>query len=490
MQFVYPRDFETQFLLADALPANADAARHTSQSLDLDIFGGLPVVRAIDGAGADIGMLLGWPIGPAKSGILNDSVTFDGAATPDAIDQFVEDHIYGLAGSFIFILDMPGVRRVYLDACGTLSAVYDMDGRKVASTALPMMTPEASSARFRADMHATLDVTREGWFPASLTAHEGVNRLLPNFYLDLDTFTTKRHWPTGPIPETDDPKAVAGEILAEIRQNIHAVVRSGPAHMSLTAGNETRLLVAASKDFVDELAFFTTDAPNAEIDRDISLEIAKRYGLNHKLLPIQFADAAKQADWHARTGYAFAGVLARTHPTVSALTERPYYIAGAAGEVGRGFFWRPSDTDATPIDADAIWARFGMPRDAEAVAALEPWLESVKGLPSLLILDLVYLELRMGGWGFAPSYATPRPVTCLPLISRKAFTDMLRMPADWRRQSGGSNRLILEMIRQAWPELLDMPIGRYGDYRDKLRKVQRAIREPHVVMKKLRKMFG
>jgi hypothetical protein len=123
------------------------------------------------------------------------------------------------------------------------------------------------------------------------------------------------------------------------------------------------------------------------------------------------------------------------------------------------------------------------PRTREAVAA---WLPGVAGLDPFLQLDLAYLELRMGCWAYAQSYVAPDIPEISPMISRESFAAMLSLPPSARR----SNALILTSIRMAWPELLELPINRYGDWRDRLRLVRRALAEPRLVVKKLRKRFG
>ena len=68
----------------------------------------------------------------------------------------------------------------------------------------------------------------------------------------------------------------------------------------------------------------------------------------------------------------------------------------------------------------------------------------------------------MAPWAFANAYGTPEVHHIHPLISRPVFETMVGLPLDWRREG----RLTASIIRQCWPELLDVRINRYGDYRD------------------------
>lgn len=488
MQLRYPESFEGQFLICADTDALSQTATHRLTRTALAVQAPLPVVTVEDAAGRAVGLLLGVPISE-EGRILRDRHRLDLHWSGD-VDALVESEIYVLAGSFVFVLDDGDHRRLYLDACGSLSAVYDPERRRAAATSLQLLDPDEAQARFRARMYDALHIARDGWFPAGLTAHEGIWRLMPNHYLDLDSFEMRRHWPCEPIARAPAPEAACSTILSEMRRTMSAAAAQGPAYVSLTAGNETRMLVAAGREMRDALTFVTVRAEGVELDRIRAEELASRFDLEHRIIPLREADGAAAQDWHARTGYTFGGPHMRTHPTTHALRDREFFIGGLGGEIGRGFFWRATDDDGTPLDPDGLWARMGLPPQPEILPHVARWLDGVRHLPTLLQLDLAYLELRMGCWGFAPSYASVTPLRLHPLISRRSFVAMLSLPPDWRRMQDRSNRMIQAVVRQGWPELLDLPISRYGDYRDRTGLVLRALRQPHLVTKKLRKMFG
>ncbi len=161
-------------------------------------------------------------------------------------------------------------------------------------------------------------------------------------------------------------------------------------------------------------------------------------------------------------------------------------VGGLGGEIGRGFFWRTSDAASTHVGPETIVGRFGMPSHPQVLQAVARWYPSVTVFDPFLRLDLAYLELRMGCWAFAQAYVLPEVPAIHPMISRRAFASMLALPVEWRR----NGTMIRTAIAREWPELLDLPINRYGDYRDTLRFVERAVRQPHLVLKKARKLFA
>lgn len=492
MKITLPQDYSGMFLLgSQEVP---DGARRVElPHLSLAVFDPLSAMPVQDANGRVIGSFIGKPIDGLAEAVTNLTVTLPEALGAD-LDGFIERNIYAFTGSFLFVLDLPKAKRLYLDACGTLSAVYEPKTRRAAAISSQLVDHVDLETRFDRDLYGTLRVDRDGWFPAGLTAHRGIFRLLPNHYLDLETGTAIRHWPKADISRASDPELACARILSSTRRTLTALSKCAPLSVALTAGNETRMLLAASRGIDGDICFVTVSAKGAELDQVRAEELASKFGLPHRLIPLRFADTVGQQDWQARSAFSIGGPHIHTHPTIQQLRDRPYFVGGLGGEIGRGFFWRRTDSDSTLIDAEGIWARMGMPRHPRGIAAVERWLRNLRNysgeLPSLLILDLAYLEIRMGCWGFALSYTNCNPTDIHPLIGRDSFTAMLSLPPDWRRMQNGTNLMIQTVIRKGWPEILDLPISRYGDYRDRLGLVNRIRQHPHLVAKKLRKLFG
>lgn len=481
------RGFEGQFLLSTnplelTFAADRGATVTTLDSLSIACFTRLSQHQVYDADGRKVGVLLGYPI-DVDRGVAVDGEFVLPSPLRD-VDAFVEQDIYGLAGRFVFVLDDQEYRRVYLDACGSVPVVYDPETGLAASSTGLLLDAQAYRDRFASELYEHLHVRRDGWFPAGLTAHRGINRLLPNHYLDLQSMSTVRHWPKGTITATTEPDAACRRIVSSTRSVIDACLEAGPVAMSLTAGNETRLLLAAAREAIEGIETVTVDHREGRLDRVRAQELAERFNLRHTCLPVVVAGPQQAEDWHARAGHCLGGPNMRSHPTVAALSSFSFFLGGMGGEIGRGFFWRSTDTATTVIDASKLTRRFGMPAHDDVVRAVDGWLS---GLPdqvdTFLQLDLAYLELRMGPWAFAQPPGTSPVRELHPLISRANFTAMLSLPPEWR----STNRMILRSIELHWPGLLELPINRFGDWRDPALLVQRALRQPHLIAKRLRK---
>lgn len=478
-----------QFVIGrEASPHLAGVPHHAIRldAFEIRAFEGMPAFAVADASGATIGAFLGHPVDLAEGRVLAGPLALDAALGAD-VDGFIEERIYRrLSGSFLFVLDHGGHRRVYLDASGTTSAVYDPQAGRVAATTPLLLDPKEYRARFDTELHDFLRVPRDGWFPGGLTAHLGIHRIQCNHYLDLDTWQQHRHWPRGPIPQARNPEDACRVVAEATLDTIKALRASGTVALALTGGNESRLMLALCRDVVKDMDFVTIANREQRVDMALVRQLVDRFDLPHRFLPGLVATPEEVEAYVLRAGHCMGDARAQAFPSVAPLAGVDYFVNGYGGEVARGFFWRGGDTAETPLDARGITTRLGMPVHPKVVEAVGRWLEGVDGLDSFMKLDLAYLELRLAPWAFANAYGTPEVCHIHPMVSRRAFEAMASLPPDWRR----SGRLIGAIIEMYWPELLTIHINRYGDYRDLVQLVRRVATHPSQIMRKLRRKLA
>ena len=242
-------------------------------------------VEVFDASGTRVGMLLGQPVDLEQGHVAHGKLELAEAVGND-LDAFVEERILSrFAGSFVFLLHYRATERVYLDAGGTMSAVYDPDGRRLASSTPLLLEPDEYRRRFDVELHRHLKIDRDGWFPAGLTAHAGIHRLQCNHYLDLATWRQHRHWPRAQVPIVADPEAASRKAAEATRQAIGALHASGRLAFALTGGNESRLMLAACRDIAPDLEFVTIANPSQALDLDLVEQLVTRFGLKHRFIP-------------------------------------------------------------------------------------------------------------------------------------------------------------------------------------------------------------
>jgi hypothetical protein len=392
-----------------------------------------------------------------------------------------------LFGSFAIVIVVDRRSYLYLDSCGCLSAVYSPDLRIAGATAYAILSPDSYEKYFQKDLYSRLDVLHEGWFPSGLTAHSNINRLLCNHRLDLQSFTVNRHWPRSvPVREIEG-KELLQKIADTAKTNLNIVRNNFNSAMALTGGYDSRCLLSLAFEHRKKMVTYIVDAKSAASDMDVhvSKKVSARVGINHKVLPLVETPADVITQWHFRSGHAIGGTNSYIHTALAQLDGVEALIEGFGSEVAKGFFWRKTDTLEMPLTAKMVCARFGMPIVPEVVGATEEWLAGIPEGDALFILDLAYLELRMSAWANAQSYVDPPLLHFSPLVSRRSFEAMFRLPIAQKP----SNWLTKGIIESHWPELNQIPFNKYGGIRD-LYRLARKVTNFRLVKKKLIKMYA
>lgn len=445
----------------------------------------LPATRVRDATSGELALILGFAIDLAAKTRLGDVYTLECSAgtSPAALADRIRD---GLGGHFVLILHHAGASRLYPDAVAQVPCVFDPDLKIAGSTAHAILDAAAYDARFLKNSFAAMDIERDGWFPAGATAHRGVERLLPNHYLDLDTWEVVRFWPTEEMKKTGSPEAAAEEIISIVQRQIEALVNSDrTVAQALTAGYETRWMLACARPFIADIDFVTVEPPRpTHIDADIAGRLAAKFRLAHRILPRQTATPEQQALYLRRGGHCSGGQNRVTHPSMWALAERHCFVGGLNGEIARGYTWRPDDRPEMDVPMEMLMARLGLPACGDLGARFQRWRDGVTLKNALDVLDLNYLENRMGAWAYAQFCCDPSVPRYNPIGTPRTVKLMLSLPDQWRR----TYRLSRFAIDNYWPELADLPINTRGRLKDLLDKVGLAVGNPDRVIRKIRKL--
>ena len=474
---------------ADVLAPRQFTIRPDQTGIDgeirVDMHPDMGIFDLLDASGTRLGLLMGFPIDLQERCLVSGPVTL-GSEVSTGIDAIAERILDRFGGRFLFLLEMSGHARIYPDCAAQLPCVYSPERGVAGSTADAVLSDEEYDALFRHDLYTALDVENDGWFPAGLTAHEGIERLLPNHFLDLHEWIQKRYWPLGNVERTQTPERSIEEISEIIRLQLEALV-NGPRKVAqaLTAGHETRMMLACARPFVDSIELVTLegDGPRAD-DTVISQRITRGMGLKHRLLPRVIADEDTVARYMRRGGHCVGGPNRLTHASLAPLRDNHVFVGGAIGEVGRAFFWHESDGRGTALDGKILTSRMGAPARAELEDRLTGWLSELHDLDSLQALDLAYLEQRVGPWGGAQMFSDPTFVRHNPLGTARTIELMLALPDEWKRRS----KLTTDLVRMLWPELLSYPFNSQGAVADLLKRAGRATRRPQLIVRKFRKM--
>ncbi|WP_108788937.1 hypothetical protein [Erythrobacter sp. Alg231-14] len=430
---------------------------------------------------ARIGWLLGDPIDLPTGKLVNAAITL---GTSHSDQSPWEEVCRRFAGSWLFIAIEGANLELRPDASATIGTVYEPQTKRIAAYTY-LLTQEDYFSRLNEEGRIANRVDQDGWFTGGMTAHSGISRILPNHSLSTQDFVQRRI-PMRMPRYGSDADAVLTDLLSELRVVVNAMKEARPTHIALTGGNETRVLLAAMREDAPKHSFINLQFDGAPLDRFLSKQLTEFCDLKLTILDAIEANPESKKEWLLYAGHAMSGANKDYYPSTQSLAGG-VLIGGIGGEVGRGFLWNDGLSADETISIHSIVSRLKLPPTAENLEAVEHWAGSLPdGLDAFQILDLAYLELRLGPWGFAQPRMRVVPRSIHPLLSYNQFQRMWSLAPEMRT----SNRMMIRLIELSWPELLQIPINRYGNWRDQWHPIWQAIQRPDKALRKIKQLLG
>jgi hypothetical protein len=463
-----PAEFTRQFFLSKNPELIPDGWKRYNKGQWCLGVSELPVLGVVNASGINIGWCIGYPIhnkNPWKSKIVINCED-DGIINMSSIEDFYHD----TGGRFVLVLIMKKEAKLFLDPGGSLSAVFSTSEKTVAST--PTLFGEKYD--WDEEIIRVLNMPEsELWFPSGLTPKKGIKRILPNHYLDLNAWRVARHWPRSSSDLTieDDIDKNVSIISSCLIKTIGIVAERYPIQMTLTAGRDSRMVLACAREFMSKISFFTQSDNQETIDMHIAKKLAKRLGLQHSFIPIKTATDDEMLRWLYLTGHAIGGAIMKIHKTVESYDRQSAVINGIFGEVGRAYYCKKNDSIDMKITAEEIHERRQIPHHNRILSATEKWLSGLSGYNIFQILDLFFIE-QGEGCGESPKFYT-NTISLFgisPFNHRKIFKSMLKLPYDYRL----SLQLPIDICLKQWPELLDLPFNEYTGIKNYLYKTRKS----------------
>jgi len=471
--------FHHQFILSPHECAERDGwYSHRCGGYCLTVHPSLPVATVLDKDGNEVGYALGWPID--RSGRLNQAqIRLPFSVSAQSVDS-LEATIYSFGGRFAFVILAPDLKRLYLDAGGTLSAVFSEKRAMAGSTMSVLVMDDQDHPLWSEPPGSFPDDRPNQYWPAGLTPDPDISRLLPNHYLDLQNWRDVRHYPNSifeSISESDVPNYVE-RMVGLLRRHILGVVETAPrVYMPLTAGWDSRTLLACSRAVRDKVEYVTFDYRRLGrqrrsdlVDLEISQRLARRFGLRQLVISVSpNPPPGTELQYLRRIG--FAGGAGKSRDFFWSCQEHldlsGAWLTGFAGGAGKiPLYWRPSDKENDKTSPAGLLGRMNLPSTDPFQEAMRVWLRSLPELPLTTLLTFAYLEHRVGCFASPHFYgAAPFSVNLTPFCHREIFDPLLRLPSEYRLSQDLAHDISNNITSAAWPDLLDLPVNDYTETR-------------------------
>jgi hypothetical protein len=463
------RLFPNQFILG---PAHVDGLPGWQR---LPLVGGLkltahPGLRVTQSADERASLtLLGYVLDPSEPGA-SDATVLERLLQEFRSLPRLLDATASLGGRWIMIAASDARAWLFTDALG-LRQVFHTGARAPTgqwAASQPGLLAEALSLELDAGARSFIEsrhfrTDAEYRWPGRTGVYAGLAHLLPNHVLDLTNGHAHRYWPAGPLVALDREAAV--ERLA---QRLPALVQAAALRfdlvLGLTAGWDSRLVLAASRAVKDRIGYITVrqrDMPDDARDLATASRLSSRLGLPHQVVK---APAITSADF----SYLFKRSVCFAHkhyaPDAQAIYELTHRakvaLTGSGAEVGRLSF-----RDQIPL---ARWRRVTardlariqrMDGEPFAIHHFEEWIADVGGGHGINLLDLFEWEQGHGNWLAMTQleFDSAWQDIFTPYNSREVLTTLLAV--DERERRKPRCRLFRELMERLWPEVLCEPIN-------------------------------
>ncbi len=431
--------------------------------LFLSVHPDLPVTRVEAGARSIV--LLGFALDPERPDANDTEVLHSLLARSTTCDGIVEDS-GRLGGRWAMIVDDGVDRILFHDAAGqrqVLHAIHPATSSVVAASQTALVAAELQLSK---DASAVDFVRARGgnegsvyWMPGSRTTYREIRALLPNHLLDLTTGRVRRYWPRPgwSCPASADPR---GETTRLLRGMLAAARRRFPLALPMTAGWDSRLMLALCRDVGPGLYCFTVLGPSTPPD-DPDVTVPSRLlgslGFPHHVLAYPDAiDAGLRAVFVESTDPARDTYCADIQALHSAFPGERVCVTGDVAEVVKRIYHSPRRRERA-VSAEDL-ARLSQIGDFPfAIQAFQEWLDGA--LPEGIdLLDLFCWEQMAGRWQALVRAEYDTVQECVaPLNCRNVLLTMLDV--DPRERRSPEYAFLRRILLDLWPDVLREPVN-------------------------------
>jgi hypothetical protein len=302
-----------------------------------------------------------------------------------------------------------------------------------------------------------------GFWVGRRTPFQNIFHLQPSFYLDLDKKMFYRYWPDK-IRKEISLKEGANLMAKILKGTILGAAKRYKLHQSLTAGYDSRVILAASKDVKDQIKFFVNKVTRFSLNADIKISkrIAKRHNINLEVVDVDKIDVD---DNFRSILYKNNIFTTETHIKIfydvyMKKLDDTYWVTGTFGNqiLRTSFTLRKKRLSGFDIAKHFKYNNYNY-----AIDSIEEWLKEAREVYNKYGYDLAnmfYWEQFTGNFQNVSASGQDivreeiRPFNC-----RKLITTYISLKNKYRYKDHPRGHLMI--IRILWKELLKIPFAVY-----------------------------
>lgn len=430
------------------------------------------IIRKADRQAALMGIIVD-PSAPWKSkrevvsGILEHSTTSD---------QFLKN-TRALTGRYVLFFKNGTSFLACGDACHLRQIYYGtFEGHTVLTSSLKLFLHSyrqdlmCSDEKLYLIQHPLFKQTEQSWYGVA-SPDDRLQKLLPNHYLDIPAqkavFLEDTH-----LHDDLSQVQITDKIAGLLQGAILALSKKHNLIQPLTAGIDSRLLLAAGREISDKITYYVFDRSKGKNpDAVIPGMLADKLGLQFKKIK---PDPLKET---------FLGLFKREHiePRILPKTvniQHHFYshhpantlnMNGNGAEIGKNFYGYsfcgcpvPGGTIARCAVRDMLFVFSGYGRRIPfVVQQINQWYDDAvvrSETSNIPLFDLFYWEQRMGHWGAHYPFEQDIVMEEVSAFNNRELL-LLLLSVKPQLRCYPKYRFFMDLINHMWPDLISVPIN-------------------------------
>jgi hypothetical protein len=395
----------------------------------------------------------------------NDDILQDLALETGDHRAFLK-RISSYTGSFVIICYMENRWRVIHDATATKKVFYSMVKGMIWLSSHPHLLARVLG------YHLSEDDSRKAYYGSkeclalnnsgvgTTTCYDEISQLLPNHLLHIPEGTVSRYWPD----KVRIPISVE-QCVERCTELIHGYMTSIASRYKLmlpvTAGKDSRTLLAATRDFAGEVFYYINGLNNGDYsapDFRIPVALFKKLGYEfHILEPDIHVDDQFRKIYFENNPHALEAFLPTIYNYYKNFSDR-VNLPGSTATSAHGM-WPVMAKIATPDDLLVI---NNLNRFSHAREAYSEWLEDSRDArisSGFNTVDLFYWEDRMANWGTQVQMDKDMAQMDINPYNSRLLAETILSVDRYHSIGVGSYPIHRGINMNLWPETMSVPIN-------------------------------
>lgn len=310
----------------------------------------------------------------------------------------IGDLTYYWGGRYVIVVFDNNDTVILTDTCGMRSAYYyngflSSQARYIAEIIDEVVDSDANNYILKA-----IKADKEYAWPLDRTNYKSIRRLLPNHM--VRTGHIERIIVNQNSQNLTEDK-LTQEVIRLLQNAVKSAASLKPLAITLTAGWDSRIVMAAALPNIDKYQFVTLQynhIPESYMDIQIPLSLCKTYKAKHNLLKCSQENHNFYHEYmeHSENGHKYW--VQMTQSIMDYGYENYLWTKGACNEIGRYSSGRLYNWQ---VNGKILSKLYGIVTDPFSCSAIKEWLPGAKEYSKITgysVLDLFYWEHRLGSW--------------------------------------------------------------------------------------------